>query len=354
MPVDTGHFLAKARIRRWRNLCSGWLVIDPTKLTVYRRKFFGGLAEVASFETNCLIAVEPDATSNSVWATFVDHQGETIREVFSFSSGQGGEAVNLALSGLLRKVEEEKRRSEEEAARAKQETEEHERRILEQFAGDVWETSETVWALIKADYAMAYAVITGDWHEAKQQYSIVWQQTDKLKNAHDVELTDSLMELDEKMCAENGEEVIRQAGLFVSKLAEQVLHTDTFWAKWRTPESISSPISPNWNHVPYFLLFSVGYFETLLSKQIVDWSGVSHGLSILRSTVPVLRQCFKVDFNGLLDTAGSASAERNAGSLEEIIGRVENVVTGSFKTRLFEYTNLVPQIDGEYNGTVRE
>lgn len=341
MAINTGSSFFKAKIRRWRNIRSGWLVIEPTKLVVYRQRFFRSLEEAGNFETNHLRAVEVDTANSGVKITFEVPQGEATCEVFSFFNRDDAHKVNGVLSGLLIEAGEEKRCREEELARAQRELEEHQKQVHENFVKDIWETTEAIWSLVKADYSMANAVITGDWNEAKRQYSTIWQQADRLKSAHQIELITPLQELDEKMRTENGEEAIKKAGLVLVNLANQVLQTETFWETWLRNENMTFPITPNWNHVPYFLLFSAWHFETILSLKIEDWIGVNNGLSVLLSTADVLRRCYKIDLDGLLDAAKSASEEGDKELLRETTRRLESALVMSFKTRRFEYTNPI-------------
>lgn len=339
MTISTETTLFKINIRRWRSIHSGCLVIEPSRLVIYRQQFLGKLKEARNFKMDYLRAVEEDTAHNDVKLTF-EVLGGTTCETLSFFKKDDALIANGVLSGLLKEAEVEKRRREEELARLQQkEREEHQRQIHDSFVQDIWETTETIWSLVKANYLMVNAVITHDWNEAKRHYSIIWQQADKLKSAHQIELTVPLQELDEKMCTENGEEAIKKTGLVLENLANQILQTEMFWEIWRKNENMTFPITPNWNHIPYFLLFSARYFDTILSLKIEDWTGVSHGLSVLRSTSDVLRQCFKVDLDEFLDTANSANEKRDAKLLSEIAQSLESAVVASFKTRHFEYTN---------------
>ena len=333
---------------------SGWLVVEQTRLVVYRHKFMSRLEEVADFKTESLMAAEPDAAANSVSVTFGVPEGQPVREIFTFPDLRDMEQVASALSGLLKAAGEERRHREEEAARLEREEEERLRHVREEFAAAVWQAAEAIWSLTRAGYTMEKAVIEGDWNESRRQYSTLWQQADRLKDAHQIDLVLPLKELDEKICAENGEEVIRKAGPLFKALGDKVLQTEEFWAKWRKEEIAPSGMSPNWNHLPYFLLFTEGQFETILSSQIEDWTGVSRGLSVLRSSVAVIRQCFKVDLDGLLDAAESAGAERNSGLIAETTGRIEGALASSFKNRPFEYRNPGPQSEGGHNGPLPE
>jgi hypothetical protein len=310
--------------------------------------------EVAAFTTESLRAVESHLATDSVSATLGVLEGEPVCETFSFADRTDMEKVASALSELLKAAEEKKRRREEEAARLKSEEEERRRHVREELAAAVWQAAESLWSLVRAGYSMEKAVIEGDWNEARRQYSTLWQQADKLKDAHQIDLAIPLKELDEKICAESGEEVIKKAGPLFKVLGDRVLKTEEFWAKWRKEVIAPSEMSPNWNHLPYFLLFSEGQFETILSSQIEDWTGVSRGLSVLRSSVAVIRQCFKVDLDGLIDAAESAGAERNSRLIAEATERIDCALVSSFKNRPFEYRDREPQAQGGHNGPLPE
>jgi hypothetical protein len=354
MTVGTTQALARVRIRRWHHVGSGWLVVEPEKLVVYRRRFMSPPEEVGSFETERLRTAGPDAATNSVSVTFEVPQGEPTCETFSFSDRRDVETVASVLSGLVNAADEERRRRIEEAAQLDRAAEEHRRQVRQEFAAAVWRTAEALWSLVKAGYSMQNAVIAADWVEARKQYSMVWQQADRLKDAHEIDLMVPLKELDEMMCSENGEAAMRKAGSLLRALGDKVLQTEAFWAKWRKDEIVPSAMSPNWNHLPYFLLFSQGHFETILSSQIEDWAGVSNGLSVLHSSVAVIRQCFKVDMDGLIDAAESAGLARNVALLAGITGRIEGVLTSSFETRPFEYQDPVRQPGGGRDGFLPE
>ena len=354
MTTETIQPLVKARIRRWRDVRSGWLVIGPTKLMVYRRRFMRRPEEAGDFEMEGLRTAEPDTASNSVSLIFDRHQGGPANEMFSFPDVRDFETVVSALSGLLQAAEEERKRREEEAARLEREAEERRRQAREAFAADLWQTCEVVWLLTKAGYTMEYAVIAGDWSDARNQYSAVWRQADRLKSAHGIDLSVPLKELDDNIRAETGEEVIRRTGPLLKALSEGVLQTGALWDKWRKEEIAPSAMSPNWNHLPYFLLFAADHFETVLSSQIEDWAGVSKAVSVLSSSSAVLRECFKIDLDSLLEAAESSGGERNAKMIAETTGQIEDALASAFKARPFEYKDPEPLSDGGHNGSLPE
>lgn len=340
MTINTETSLFKAKLRQWRSIHSGWLAIEPAKLLIYRQPLFGKPREARNFELDYMRDIEEDVAHNGVKVT-LEVLGGTTSEVFYFFNKNDAQTAYEILSKLLKDAEDEKNRKAEELARLQQkEREEHQRQVRENFIQDVWETTETIWLLVKADYSMADAVITNNWNEAKRQYSNIWQQADRLKSAHQVELTVPLQELDEKMCTEDGGEAIKKAALVLGSLANQVLQTEIFWDTWRKNGDVTFPITPNWNHVPYFLLFSAWYFETIISLRIEDWVGVNNGVSILQTTSDVLCKCYNIDFDGLLDSAKLASDERNAELLTRTTRHLESALVASFKTRRFEYTTM--------------
>jgi hypothetical protein len=350
MTIGTTQGPARARIRRWRGIRSGWLVIEPTKIVIYRGRFMRRMEQAGEFETERLREVNPDTPTNSVSVIFDVPQGEPVVETFSFPDRRDAETVRSVLCGLLKAAEEEQRRRTEEALRLGREAAELRRQVRAEFAADVWQTAEAIWSLAKAGYAMESAVIAGDWNEARSEYSTIWQQADRLKQGHQIDLMIPLKELDQTMCTENGEEVIKKIGPLLKALGDSVLKTEPYWAKWRKEQIVPAAMSPNWNHLPFFLLFSAGHFETVLSSQIEDWNGVSNGLSVLGPSAAVLRQCFKVNLDGLIDAAESAGAARNAELSAETAGRIESALTASFNTRPFEYRDPVQEPDRGSDG----
>src|SRR3972149_1558216 len=123
MATEISQALVKVRIHQWRGVRSGWLIVDPTKLVVYRSRLFARPEEAASFENNRLKAGEPDAAKNGTLVTFDGPDGEATTESFSFSSATDAQSVSAVLSRLLKEAEEEKKRREEEAARQAREQE---------------------------------------------------------------------------------------------------------------------------------------------------------------------------------------------------------------------------------------
>jgi hypothetical protein len=350
MTIETMQGPVKARIRRWHGIRSGWLVIEPMRRVIYRRRFMGRLEPAGDFETERLRAVAPETATNSVSVTFDVPQGEPAVETFCFADGHDAETVTSVLCGLLKAAEEEQRRRTEEALRLERESAELRKQVRVEFAADVWQTAEAIWSLAKAGYAMERAVIAGDWSEARREYSTIWQQADRLKQGHQIDLMIPLKELDQTMCTEDGEEVMKKIGPLLKALGDSVLRTEPYWEKWRKEPIVPAAMSPNWNHLPYFLLFSAGHFETVLSSQIEDWTGVSNGLAVLRPSAAVVRQCFKVNLDGLIDAAESAGAARNAELSAETAGRIESALTASFKIRPFEYKDPVQEPDRGRDG----
>ncbi len=354
MTAQIAESLAKAKIHGWHEIGSGWLVVEPTKLVVYRSRFFGKMEEAAQFEAGRLTHFDADVTKKSVAVTLEAPQGEPVSEVFSLSNAKDLSPLSSVLSDLLKAADDERWRRQEEIARREREAEEHRNQVRREFAADVWQTAEVIWSLVKAIYSMENAIITGDWGDAKKQYSTIWQQADKLKGNHEIDLTESLRELDENVSAQNGVAAITKTGLLLKALSEKVVRPETLWAKWRRDEITPSAMSPNWDHLPYFVLFAAGHFETILSSRIEDWAGVHKGLSVLRSSAPILQDCFKVGLDGLIDAAQSAGEKRDAGSILASTGKIESAFESYFESRPFEYREPEQQPNGEHDHTLPE
>lgn len=343
MTTETETRLARAKIRQWRDIRSGWLVINPDQIVIYRNCLFRGPQQMKSFATSRLALVRQDADNQAAQLVFNGSDGELEDELFSFADEKQAEMVNTVLVGLLKESEERKRQQQEEAARLEKEQQERLRQIREAFASEVWESAEILWFITKADYSMVNAVITVNWDEAKRQYSIIWQQVERLKKIYQIELETVLRELDEVVASQNGQEVIRSAGNLLKQLSDQALQSQIFWNKWQDHKDMLSNVIPNHNHLSYFLLFSAGHFEALLAAQIEDWAGVNSILSLLRPSGIILRSCFGLDFNGLADTVNSAGRQQNADSITEAARRVESAISASFQKRPFRFEMSEPQ-----------
>ena len=355
MKVDLEQALVKTEMRRWRNIRSGWLVIWPERLVIYRRKFIGGLEEVEDFKTNQLIATEQDTVNKGVRATFRSPQGEPTDEVFSFLDGKHAETVNTVLADLLKEAEEQKKSQEQEAARLEMEQQEHQRQIREAFACDILETSEVLWLITRANYSMVNAVIVADWGDARRQYSAIWQQAERLKKIRpQIEITAALEELDGVVSSNSGQEVIEKASYFLKQMSKQVIQTEAAGAGWRSLKESLSSMSPNCNHLPYFLLFSAGYSEALMAVQIEDWSGVNKVLRLLRSSSTILQRCFYFDLDSLIDAATSAVMERNRDSFSEAAQLIERAILASFKANTFNFGPSALQLEEKHHGSVSE
>ncbi len=353
MTIETGQALIKVRFRQWCNKHNGLFIVEPNQLKVYRSKFLRGFEEAAILPLDCLRIVEADDTTNTLHIYIDNPEGETLCEVFSFFNKEDTESVKSILSELLRQAEEEKKlHDEEEATRLEKELKERQKEVRARFATEVWEATEIMWSLIKADYAMISEVIAANWNEVRRNYSIVWQQADKLQSSYGIDLMASLKVLDEKIRAEDGEETIKQGGILLNNLTNQVLETDIFWNKWKDEEGTVSSVSPNWNYIPYFLLFCASRFETVLATKVEDWVCVGKGMSLLCSAATVLRDSYKFDMDEVLETARSAVTERDVQLLTGAFERVENAVSASFKTRLFECTNSRLPTYGELNDSM--
>jgi hypothetical protein len=347
MTTAVEQVLVRAKIRRWRHVGSGWLVVKPHQLAVYRRKFISGLEEVQTFDIGQLAGVEREAAAKGLRLMFNGTNGESAVEAFSFAGEKYAEKVNTILVGLLKEAEERNRQQQEEAARLEKEQLERRKQTREAFAAEVWEISEILWLFARADYFMVYAVITADWSEARKQYSTVWQQADRLKKFASIEITVALHELDQSVTSQDGQEVIRKASQLLKHLSDQIVQNGAVWARWQDEKEMLSAVLPNCNYLPYFLLFGAGYFEALLAARIEDWTGVNSALSLLRSSGAILRSCFAIDLDNLLDKANAAAAERNVPLFAETAGKIESAALAAFKARLFKFEPPAEKPEGE-------
>jgi hypothetical protein len=347
MKNDMNKELVRAKIRRWRDLRSGWLVIEPDQMVVYRNKLIGGPQKVKHFETSRLVGVETDMASNNVKILFHSAEEEPGDELFDFQGKAQTEAVNTTLTDMLKDFADQKKRQEEEADRVEKERLEDLKRTRERFSNEIWETSETLWLICKADYSMVRAVIDANWSEARQQYSKIWQQADRLKNISQLELTAALKELDEAFASQNGEEIIQKASCLIKQMSVQILQSEMNWARWQNQKQMLVTVMPNCNHLPYFLLFSAGYFEALLAAQIDDWASVNNVFPLLQSCSLILQRCFGLVLDGFLEETNSATAERNLDSLMKTAQQLECAVLSIFKARPFKFELSTDQSVGK-------
>ncbi|MBP1706688.1 MAG: hypothetical protein H6Q39_412 [Chloroflexi bacterium] len=345
----------KAKIRRWRHVRSGWLVFRPDQMAVYRCKFLSGLEEVKAFDNGSLVGSEPDTASNSLRIVFKSPQEDlTEEELFTFAGESHFKTASAALAGLQKEAEERKRRQEEESARLEKEEQERQRLTREAFAKEVWEISEILWSIARADYYMVYAVMTADWEEARKHYSTLWQQSDRLKIIESIDLAASLNELDTAVSSRNGQEVIRRAGDLIKCLSDQIRQNGTTWSRWENDKNILFGVYPNRRHLPYFLLFAACQYEALLSARIEDWTGVNAALRLLRSSSPIIHRCFETDFDSLLDATSSATAARNTGLIADLAGRLEGAASASFKSRPFRFEASAERAEEENHVVVSQ
>jgi hypothetical protein len=333
--------VVKAKIRQWHTVRSGWLIIRAGRLEVLRNKFMGGPEEIASFPTTQLSGVKNDPAKYNLQLTFSSPEGKQTTEVFSLVKEKQSEAWESVVNILTRELEARKKLQDEEAARLEKERQEKQRQMRESFSCEVWETSELLWLITQAAYSMVQAVIVADWDEARKQYSLVWQKADRLSNTYNIEITTTLVELDKAVNSRNGEDVIRKAADFIKTLSQCILQIETIWRKWQEQEEVLSGVSPNYNHLPYFLLFSTAYYEVLLSASIEDWTGVNNTIPLLWSSGAVLLSCFAIDLNGFLETANFAAGERNLELLGDTGRHIEDTILESFRTKFFSF-ELVP------------
>jgi hypothetical protein len=346
MKNDMNKELARAKIRRWRDLRSGWLVIEPDQVVIYKNKLIGSPQKVTHFETGRLASVETDVAGNSVRLLFNNTEGEPGDELFDLQGKAQAEAVNTTLMDMLKEFEDQKKLEAEEADRLEKERLEDLKQTRERFANEIWETSETLWLICKADYSMVQAIIEANLNEARQQYSKIWQEADRLGNISRIELTTSLKELDEAVTSQNGEEIIQKASRLIKQLSDQVLQSEMNWKRWQNQKDMLLAVMPNCNNLPYFLLFSAGYFEALLAAQIGDWASVNKVFPLLQSCRYILQRCFGLVLDGFLDAAKPAAADRNLDSFLKTALQIECAVLAIFQARPFKFEPSTDQSEG--------
>lgn len=337
MTPDGEHELLKVKIGRWRKLRSGWLVIKPGQIIVYRRKFMGGIEKAGEFEVSSLTGVEYEAPRNDIQLVFQDSNNQPLSEMFCCVGASSAGEMNEVLAGLLKEAEEKKRRAEEEEARKEKEEQDRLQRMREEFAREIWEASEALWRIAEADYAMVNAVITADWPAAREQYSILWRETDRLKQICRIELLEALGELDEAVTRSDGQETIKKAGHLLENLSAELLSIDILWSKWQDERKMLAAVSPNYNHLAYFLIFSASQFEALLSARIDDWAGLNNVIPLLGSTGAIIRHCFDIELDGSFDRLSSTVVERNKELFSGASRQIESIVSASFKARPFKF-----------------
>ncbi len=96
-------------------------------------------------------------------------------------------------------------------------------------------------------------------------------------------------------------------------------------------------VSPNWNHLPYFLLFSSGFCEALLSARIEDWAGVNNTLPRLQASSAILHNCFLIDLKQSLHAVCQAASDRNLNLFSEHARGIESRILASLRSQPFKF-----------------
>jgi len=329
--------LARAKIRSWRDMRSGWLVVESDQIAIYRNKLIGGPQKLTQFNTDRLAGIELDEVKNSLRVIFHVPGEEPKDELFVLQGKTQTDTVISTLKDLLNELKARKKQEAEEAERLEKEYQEQLKLTRERFASEIWETSEILWLICKSDYAMVRAVIEANWDEARQQYSRIWQESDRLKQLSQIEITGALENLDGAVTSQNGQEIIQKAGDLIQQLSHRLLHYETNWPKWQNDQEMLAAVSPNYGHLSYFLLFSTVYFEMLLAAQIEDWASVNSTFPLIRSCSTILQSCFNLLFNGSLAATNSAIAKRNLTLLLDAARQIESAVGSVFQARPFKF-----------------
>ncbi|MBI2854182.1 MAG: hypothetical protein HYX87_04585 [Chloroflexi bacterium] len=303
-----GDVLADVQVAAWRNPKVYRLMVLPQHLLFYSR---GPLWRRLKLEEKLEVhSITGFRLSGSSLAIDIKAGGETSRpEEIAFDTVDQAAMVRAALAQILGPLD-------EIAEKARLELEEEERRkkreqALRSFQTLIRAKLCCLWETTKNAYGMAIAVTSQDWDQAHAKYDLLFRYVNDLQKENGPDVTGDMEALGMATGAKNGGDVIGQTASLLSRIADELSRT-----RPRGPEAqeswVEESASPNWGDALFFFLFSVAYYDALLSRQAGDWLGIQRCVRQICELGPVMEKRFSIVCDGRFKELKTQADRRDA------------------------------------------
>jgi len=324
--------IAGADISSWRDLSAGRLVVGTSSIQIFSKKsFFKEPAKKAEFEISTIDSFKLESEPKPrLFLAFLD--SNTSLETIEFRDQAQAKVVLAALRSLLGPLDEvshsERLRLENE--RLLREQVEKRRCLIQSYSLFVWSNADGLRTIARGIYQIIPALKLENWDMVKEQYEIVWQQTDRLQQSTGFNLLPELERLCKAYTSMNGPEAVINSARFLETIENAYAVNAPPKREWDESE-MQRNIRPNWPQLLYFHFFYSLCRKIGLDCEFGDWGSIDGSLSKLETMRPVMNNIFCLDVTGYIAKISDFARRKDLAALKESLDNLDAYLSESAK-----------------------
>ncbi len=280
-------------------------------------------------------------TSNEINAdqriviNWIDQNDNPFEETITFKKQGDVGVIAAALGQAIKELGEESKLAQiERAERLQKQKEEREKQEESRRVQDerelVWKTAGQIWGMVLELNHIALALPGEDW----KSIETCWRKLRSFGEKTVLDLSIGIHSFMPALESRSADEMYKDILSFTGLLGDSIKAMQI--AKVEEEELAQRYESfPQWQHVPYFLLFALTYTETVLSYKANDNETVKGNISRLKRLAPIMQEEFGMSleesinlFAAGLETGDSSQVKATGQALEDYMTEALEEKTG--------------------------
>ncbi len=287
--------LARVKDVQWQEHTWGEMIISRGEVCLQekRKSFQFRKQNDAGLRIPMVLIASNDIDNNQrLMIHWIDQDDNSFEDVFIFKKQGDAGAIAAALGRALKELGEESKQAQlERAEMLRRQKEERERQEEFQRVKDerelVWKTVRQIWEIVLQLNEITLALPGEDW----QSIEAAWRKMRSISEKTVLDLSIGANSFMPALESRSADEMHKDALSFTKLLGDSIKAMQIARVE---EEGLARQYEsfPQWNHVPYFLLFALIYTETILCHKSGDNDTVKNNLAKLGKLAIVLQDEF--------------------------------------------------------------
>ncbi len=245
-------------------------------------------------------------TENQLVIERVDREDRPFVDVVTFINGDEAAYIDSALQNVMQGLGIESRKTQKEKAEKEaKEREENERQgeyeVVEEELQLIWKTVGQTWEIVSALGQIIVALPGEDWETVEAS----WRKATTVEGKSILNLSVNLHSFLPIMESRSADEMYKSV-LTLFEAFDNSIKSIISSRQGEEKLMLRYEVHPLWVHLPYYLLFTLTYHETVLCHMAGDSQTALDNLERLRETSKVLKETFRLDLEGNISVFGAA------------------------------------------------
>lgn len=326
---------ARAKKINWQDIVHGTLTLSREELRIYPKRRFWRVGK----QEPVLVVPTPVMTSfelvdgGTLVLSGIDQNETEFQQHITFADTNRAQEIAGTLDTLFEdlgiyreqaeKAERQRREREEQQRKAEQAAVESERQL-------VWTTTAQLWGIISELRQIIMLLRSERWDTIEAS----WRRITSMGGNGVLNMAGTLTSMVPAIESKAADTVYDNALAIVQSLADAMEAARAGRAEGEEL-AVRYESRPRWSHLPYFLVFSLLYTDTILSQNAGNTRTATDNMSRLQTMADVLNQAFELDLRNQIAVLGAAlqigDPDQIAKATQDLESRVSNIIENNSK-----------------------